>query len=312
MQTADGPVDCVVVGGGPAGLIAAYYLCRFRRTVACFDDGDSRALRIPLSRNFPGFPDGIGGSDLLHRLVHQLDNAGGHVIAGRVSSLDARDGGFTVHVGSHSVMARTVLLATGTHDVEPDVEGIAAIRERGLLRQCPVCDGFESSGKRIAVIGKGVHGVREAEFLRTYSTEVTLVDVTAWPRRVDFRPTGILVELADGLQLECDVVYAALGSIPKSSLAAGMGAELDGNGNIVVDEHCRTSITGLYAAGDVVVGLDQLAVAAGHAAIAATAIHNDLRQAAKEARERKVMEQAVGDPAISEAEDQLLSKKWSG
>ena len=312
MRTADAVVDCVVVGGGPAGLIAAHYLCRFRRSVACFDDGDSRALRIPLSHNFPGFPDGIGGSDLLHRLVQQLDNAGGHVKSGRVSSIDACDEGFIVRVGSHAVATRTVLLATGTHDVEPEVEGIAAIRERGLLRQCPVCDGFESSGKRIAVIGKGVHGVREAEFLRTYSTQVTLVDVTAWPRRVDFRPAGIVVELADGSHFECDLVYAALGSVPKSTLAAGTGANLDETGAIVVDAHCRTSIEGLYAAGDVVAGLDQLAVAAGHAAIAATAIHNDLRHAAKEARERQVMEQAIGDPAISEAQEELLSRNWSG
>ena len=300
MQTTDRPVDCVVVGGGPAGLIAAYYLHRFRRSVACFDDGDSRALRIPLSRNYPGFPDGIGGVDLLRRLAHQLDDAGGHVVAGRVSAIEAGDDGFLVHAGAHTIASRTVLLATGTHDVEPEVEGIEVLRDRGLLRHCPVCDGFEASGKRIAVIGKGVHGVREAEFLRTYSTQVTLVDVTAWPRRVDFRPTGILVELADGSNVECDVVYAALGTVPKSTLAAQTGADLDETGAVVVDAHCRTSIKGLYAAGDVVAGLDQLAVAAGHAAIAATAIHNDLRQGAKEARERQVMEQAIGDPAISE------------
>jgi thioredoxin reductase (NADPH) len=250
----------------------------------------------PAVAQLPGLSDGIGGSDLLHRLVQQLDNAGGHVKSGRVSSIDACDEGFIVRVGSHAVATRTVLLATGTHDVEPEVEGIAAIRERGLLRQCPVCDGFESSGKRIAVIGKGVHGVREAEFLRTYSTQVTLVDVTAWPRRVDFRPTGIVIELLDGSHFECDVVYAALGSLPKSSLAARAGAELDGDGNIVVDAHCRTSVPGLYAAGDVVVGARPIGRRGRPCSHRGNRHSQRLASGAKEARERQVMEQAVGDP----------------
>ena len=145
------------------------------------------------------------------------------------------------------------------------------------MRHCPICDGFEYSGKRVAVIGDGAHGVREADFLGTYSSHVILFDIVERPRRIERRSSGIAIVLADGTAIECDMVYAALGSDPKSALAAQLGAEIDGNGSVVVDKHCRTSVSGLYAAGDVVAGLHQLAVAVGQGAAVATAIHNDLR-----------------------------------
>jgi thioredoxin reductase (NADPH) len=274
----DSTVDCVVVGGGPAGLTAAYYLHRFRRTVACFDDGDSRALRIPLSHNYPAFPKGIAGTDLVNRLTKQLENAGGGIIAERVSDIEAADGGFLVHAGAKTARARTVLLATGTRDLEPAIEGIDAIRANGLLRQCPICDGFEYVDKRIVVIGRGAHGAREADFLRNYSAHVVLVDIEPPPRGVEGGTSGVLVRLANGTPIECDVVYAALGSTPKAELAPKLGLDLDECGNIVVGQRCDTPVPGLFAAGDIVAGLDQLAVATGHGATAATAMHNYLRQ----------------------------------
>ena len=269
--------DCVVVGGGPAGLTAAYYLRRFHRSVACLDDGDSRALRIGWTRNYPAFPKGIAGSELVNRLAKQLENAGGHVVSEHVSKIEAVDGGFVVRAGTMTTRARSILLATGTRDLEPAVQGMEEVRAKELLRQCPICDGFEYTGKRIVVIGKGDHGVREAEFLRTYSSDVLLVDIAAPPRRMEHCAAGIAVSLADGTRTECDVVYVALGSSPKSELAAALGAAIDESGNIVVGLHCDTSVPGLYAAGDVVAGLDQLAVATGHGATAATAMHNYLR-----------------------------------
>jgi thioredoxin reductase (NADPH) len=280
---ADSTVDCVVVGGGPAGLTASYYLRRFHRSVACFDDGDSRALRIPLSRNYPAFPNGIAGTELLNRLAKQLENASGCVVTGHVTRIERSDAGFVVHAGDRTTRTRTILLATGTRDLEPSLQGMDAIRPKRLLRQCPICDGFEYTGKRIVVIGKGEHGVREAEFLRTFSASVVLVDIAAPPHRVEPGAAGIEMQLADGTHVQCDVVYAALGSTPKSELASSLGMKLDEQGNIVVGRHCDTSVPGVFAAGDVVAGLDQLAVATGHGAIAATAMHNYLRTQACQA-----------------------------
>lgn len=291
--------DCAVIGAGPAGLTAAYYLRRFHRRVWTFDDGNSRAHRIPLSHNYPGFPDGISGTMLLDRLHRQLATAGGRVHRAHVSRIDLVEDGFLVHAAPLRVRARCLLLATGTRDIEPRIDGIDDIRARGLLRQCPICDGFEWSGRRIAVIGTGAHGRREAAFLRGFSNTVELIDAgtpaatgewsddgtrrgrhdggSASPSRVEHRASGVLITLDDDSEVECDVVYAAMGSVPQSRLAAGLGIALDDHGNIRVDAHGRTSLSGVYAAGDIVVGLDQLAVAVGHGAIAATAIHNDLR-----------------------------------
>ena len=277
MPMPDAHPDCVVVGGGPAGLTAAHYLLRFRRSVACFDDGDSRALRIATTRNFPAFPGGIAGAELLRRLRQQVSEAGGRILPHRVTRIEKADGGFLVHREAHVTRTRSVLLATGTRDVEPAVQGIEAVRERDLVRQCPICDGFEFSGKRILVIGKGAHGAREANFLRTFSSHVRLCEMPDI-ERVQVRSGAIAASLGNGTTVVCDVVYAALGSHPKSDLASELGAVVDDQGSIVVGPHCDTSVPGLFAAGDVVAALDQLAVATGHGAIAATAMHNFLRE----------------------------------
>jgi thioredoxin reductase (NADPH) len=300
-------LDCVVVGGGPAGLTAAHYLHRFRRRAVTIDGGDSRASRIPRSHNAPGFPGGVRGPALLSRMRRQLASCGASVTTAAVSSI--RDAGdrFVVDVGDAALEARAVILATGVRDIEPPVPGVDEVRGRHLLRQCPICDAFEFREQRVAVIGEGVHGAREALFLRHYSPQVTLFRLASGRAipddavaQLDARGVGVVASPVTAMALagrnvaivteervhDAEVVYAALGSVPNTSLATGLGAEVDGAGNIVIDAHCRTSVAGLYAAGDVVVGLDQIAVAVGHAAIVATAVHNDLRSGALPKRAR--------------------------
>ena len=292
--------DCLVIGAGPAGMTAGLYLRRFHRDVAVVGGDDSRAALIPVSHNYPGFPDGIPGTALLERLRRQLAEVDGAVTAGRVEALvHADEGVFAARVGDATLHARTVVMATGILDREPRVPGIADLRQRGLLRQCPICDGYEFTGRRIAVIGAGDHGAREALFLRNYSERVTFiaVDDEHMPdaaAAADLRARaidvvrgavtaatpdggGVRVELAGGATHSFDVLYAALGATPRAKLAVDLGAAVDDIGALVVDAHCRTTVPGLYAAGDVVHGLDQLAVSVGQAAIAATAIHNELR-----------------------------------
>jgi thioredoxin reductase (NADPH) len=289
-----------VVGGGPAGLTAAHYLRRFRRDVTVFDEGGGRASRIPRTHNYPGFPGGIAGRELLARMRQQLDGCGGGVIARRVTSLAVNGRDIVVETAQERVVTRAVLLATGVCDVEPRIAGIEEVRDHGLLRECPVCDAFEFADRRIAVAGAGKHGVREALFLRDYSARVTFLALHGEPdlapeslaklrghgidslvgtaTHVAVSPDGaVVVTMDDGTRRAFDVLYSALGSMPNAKLATDVGAAIDAAGNVVVDAHGRTSVRGVYAAGDVVVGLDQLSVAVGQAAIAATAIHNDLR-----------------------------------
>jgi thioredoxin reductase (NADPH) len=271
--------DAVVIGAGPAGLTAAVYLARFRRKVLVLGDGVSRARWIPESHNTPGFPHGVSGDELLARLTAQAETFGVEIRPVRVEALAASAEGFAIRGGEALIRARTVLLATGVLDRMPDVPGIEAAVRRSLVRMCPICDAFEAVGKRIAVLGDGGLAQREAEFLRTYSDDVTVIgrgeghlafdrDAVRWSG-----PEG-------GTSQTFDHLYLALGCEPQSDLAVRCGARRDDEGNLIVDAHQMTSVEGLYAAGDLVRGLNQIAVATGEAAIAATAMHNRLRGAA--------------------------------
>lgn len=292
-------VDVLIVGAGPAGLTAATYLARFLRTVLVADGGDSRASWIPLSHNMPGFPAGITGDDILSRMREQALEYGAVVEAGRASALRSSGDGFTAVLNGRQVTARAVLLATGVVDHHPDLPGVERAIERAIVRICPICDGFEATGKTIAIIGDSDMGVREAAFLRTYSDQVTLLHVgpaDALTERAALERLGVeLIETPiqtvrlegdrvtalswNGRLRAFDLVYSALGTSPNASLARDVGALLAADGCLEVDLHQRTSVPGLYAAGDVVRGLNQIAVATAEAAVAATDIHNGFRRA---------------------------------
>ena len=301
----DGPLDCVIVGGGPAGLTAALYLARFGRRFLVVDAGDSRASWIPTSHNIPVFAEGISGQEILSRQREHIARYGAAVVSGTVTALRKVEKGFAVSFEegarvriSREVRARRVLLATGADDVEPDLPDLPDAIRRGLVRYCPICDGYEARGKRIAVIGHGDRGLGEAVFVaRTYSRAVTLLTlgqgmdldagerervekhgiqvVHAPVRSLDIEDGKITVlRTAGGKEHRFQVLYSALGLKLRSELALGLGAKHDGTGALIVDEHNRTTVPGLYAAGGVVRGLDQVVVAMGHAAMAATDIHN--------------------------------------
>lgn len=115
------PFDCLIVGGGPAGLTAALYLARFCRRAMVFDTGASRARWIPHSRNLPGFPEGLGGQDLLNRLAAQANGYGVELHKARIEQIEREDGGFTVRGGGDGERwrGRTVLVATGVVETVP-------------------------------------------------------------------------------------------------------------------------------------------------------------------------------------------------
>jgi len=294
-------LDCLIVGGGPAGLTAALYLARLRRNFVLIDSGAPRAAWIPKSHNIPVFASGISGPDLLARQRDTLAQYGVAPTIGTVSGLRRQPDRFVAVTegegGSRQISARYVLLATGGVDIEPDLPDLPNAIQRGLVRYCPICDGYESRDRRIAVIGYGDRGLGEAIFIaRTYSRDVTLLTlgqplekplrrqgeldalgvkvVEAPVERLDLEGDRIAALHAGGKELHFDVLYSALGLKYRSDLALSLDAEHDPSGGLIVDGHCQTSVKGLYAAGDIVRGLDQIVVAMGHAAMAAIHIHN--------------------------------------
>jgi len=270
--------DVIVLGAGPAGLTAATYLARFRRRVLVLGAGTSRASWIPESHNTPGFPHGVSGYELLKRLTEQAAQFGAEIRQARASRLTRSGALFEITAGRAKVQAPAVLLATGVVDRMPKVAGLEDAVRRSLVRMCPICDAYEAVDKRIAVLGDGGLAEREAAFLRIYSQQVTVIGAKA-ARRLSFAETEVQWAGPRGPSRTFDHLYLALGCEPQSALAVGCGAKRDKEGNLVVDLHQMTSVDGLYAAGDVVRGLNQIAVATGEAAIAATAIHNRLRDA---------------------------------
>jgi thioredoxin reductase (NADPH) len=169
------PYDCVIIGGGPAGLTAAVYLARYRRRIVLFDAGDSRAALIPESHNYPGFPEGVSGPGLLSALRKQAENYGITLISAPITELNREGGGFTAKFREDKVKSRFVLLATGIVDESPDLPGIKEAIAKGSIRYCPVCDGYEATDQRIGVLGHGDDASSKAKFLRTYSNDVTLL-----------------------------------------------------------------------------------------------------------------------------------------
>ena len=320
----DAPHDCLIIGGGPAGLTAAIYLARFHLDIQVVDAGNSRASWIPCSHNHAGYPDGINGKELLRLMREQAQKYGAKITTARVHRLDKdEDGLFTAEWGAGPKRARTVLLATGLTNRRPpmDIDLHDEAMSRGLIRYCPICDGYEVTDKRVGIIGSGKGGVGEAIFLRSYTADVTLIapdaalDLTEEERQrleaagvktvdgpaqaVGMTEACITVDTAEG-HYTFDSIYPALGSDTHTQLGEMVGAKLAEDGCFLCDEKMRTTVEGLYAAGDVVHGLDQISHAMGEGGQAATTIRNDL------AAKSPLMRQPVEVPAAGETERETV------
>jgi thioredoxin reductase (NADPH) len=292
--------DCIIIGAGPAGLTAAIYLARFHLKIRLFDCGSSRAALIPCTHNHAGYPDGISGKELLARMAEQAEKYGAEREFAEVTALRTAETGFIARVGERDYPARAVLLATGVVNHRPEMDDALHTEalQRGLLRYCPICDGYEVTDKRVGVIGTGDRGTNEALFLRGYSADVTLIAPQSHDlpqdRAAELDAAGIAriegpcggyaiesdriaLDTAEG-RLSFDSIYPALGSRIRSGLAVQAGARAAEDGCLEVDDHQRTSVPGLFAAGDVAKGLDQISHAMGEAGVAATTIRNMLAE----------------------------------
>lgn len=289
-------VDCVIIGAGPAGLTGGIYLARLRRNVIIMDGGPSRAELIPISHNYPGFPTGVSGVDLLKRLREQATSFGVTIKPGKVLSLKKENDKFVIGTDDDVIYAEKVLLTTGIEDKHPAIKDWEEHVCNGIIRLCPICDGYDAHEHRIAIISTPDCAIAHAEFMRTYSSSVSLylspsANISS---EMCAALTASNIELIEGEiesifvnnerpnircnggDREYDSLYVMLGEARSTHLARDLGAEFTAEGSLKVDHHQATSIEGLFAAGDVVSSLHQISVAIGQAAIAATQIHNTL------------------------------------
>lgn len=291
--------DVAIVGGGPAGLSAALWLGRYRHSVAVIDSGDPRNWETRGVNGFLG-SQGIRSPELRGKGRDAAQKFGAELIDSVVT--DARrisDDHFTLDLENNTqIHARRILLAIGIRDVWPKIPGLSDCYGE-TVHVCPDCDGYETTDKKTVVVGKGRKAVGMALALSNWTEELVLC-TNGEPAELDQELTAKLkklnipvldcpitcirsvegeihsMELADGMVMDCERLYFAIGQYPADDLGAQLKCKRDEAGLIIIDDRNHTSVENVYAAGDIVPG-PQLAIrAASDGAIAALAIHKSL------------------------------------
>lgn len=316
-------VDCAIVGGGPAGLSAAVCLARMRRSVLVIDDRDGRSLWGQTNRNYLGFPNGIPAAEIRLAGRRQAARYGAKFLRGQVVAASREGGAFQFRVetpvgdrhgetagrvanvkrdeelgsslgeetvvGPVDVVARTAILATGVRDNFPRFLGWAQCVGKSLF-WCIACDGFESTGKAVAVVGHDEDAAETALDLLDFTAKVTIVagrpegfdlperrladlhdnGIGAYPHAVaayanaDGQIEELVLDDPDQTRLPVETVFAYRRPTPRNDVAIALGVETNGLGHIVVNAEQHTNVPGLYAAGDVTSPHDHQVSAAVH------------------------------------------------
>ncbi len=269
--------DCAVIGGGPAGLSAAIYMGRMRRSVIVVDDVEGRSTWHQVNRNYLGFPNGVHATALREVGEKQAKEYGVRFLRACATEAcyegEGRDRVFTVETSRGPVQARTLILCTGVTDSFPEFEGSEECIGKSMF-WCIICDGYEAIGNRIVVLGHNDRAASLALQLLVFTDRVTLV---SWDRPFNLPgemmerltahgvethdstcsfltySNGQLseIELQDGSKLQLDMVFVAQWIEPNTQLAKQLGLYLDEHGYIATDTNDLTNLEGVYAAGDV-------------------------------------------------------------
>lgn len=293
--------DCIIIGGGPAGLTAATYLLRFRRSVLIIDKNDARLKLAPCIRNLIGYSNGISGLRLLKKIKAQAAKYKPTEVTG-FASVARNKKNLDVLVNGQLYTSKYVILATGVKDRQPSNVDFASLCKLGVLAYCPICDGFDHRNKKIAVLIDSNAGFKKVNFLTDFSDLIHAIaikkfKISAGNRKLmdersvpiyqnklidlnfDSATKKLVISLQGGKDLKFDLAYVELGlRVPKFAIKNLRGLRRTEGGRLLVNKHQQTSIKGLFAIGDCTNSLAQISVAVGEAAIAATAIHNELRK----------------------------------
>jgi thioredoxin reductase (NADPH) len=299
--------DVVIIGGGPAGLTAGLYTSRARLETLLVERmiPGGQVMTTTKVENYPGFPGGIDGPDLMMRFQEHCQEFGLRIETGEVEGLEDQGEYKVLMIDGEPVKARAVIIATGAEPRKLGVTGESEFTGRGVS-YCATCDGAFFRDATVAIVGGGDTAAEEALFLTRFAKKVYLIH-----RRDELRATAILqdrvlknekvepvwnaevteikgdnsgmksVQLKDRVSgeertLDLEGMFIAIGVTPKAQFLAEL-LELDSEGYIHTDTECRTSIPGVFAAGDVRKKiLKQIATAVGDGAIAAIMVEKYL------------------------------------
>ena len=316
--------EVIVVGGGIAGLSAAIYLGRAQRDVLVIDSGHSMAKWEPVVQNYLGFPNGVGGKELLKNGCTQARRYGARFVRDEIKTVSARKSFFVLKGKRKTYRTRRLLVATGIFHLPPEIPGVKECLGHSMFF-CKDCDGYRVRGKRIAIIGVSNETVEYALGMLDYSACVVVAtngNRPVWDKQharwlaeyeipvarqrirdVDHRKRKIrALEFASEAEIKIDYIFTTRGDIFHNQLAKKLGAKLDPDGQIKVDHCMRTSVPGLYAAGCVTPANCQMIIAAGQGAAAAQAINRDLfeESLASHSLRRVREEQLEGERTVPE------------
>ncbi len=290
--------DVIVVGGGIAGLSAAIYLGRAQRDVVVIDSGHSMAKWEPVVQNYLGFPKGVGGKELLKNGRTQAERYEAGFIQDEIKSVSGQKSIFVLKGKRKTYRAKRLLIATGIFHLPPEIPGVKECLGHSMFF-CKDCDGYRVRGKRIAIIGANDETVEYALAMLDYSSCVIVATNgkrPVWDKQharwlqeyeipvarkrisdVDHRKRKIrALKFASGSNLKIDYLFTTRGDVFHNQLAKQLGAKIDPDGQIKVDQCMRTTVSRLYAAGCVTPANCQMIIAAGQGAAAAQAINRDL------------------------------------
>ena len=290
--------EVVIIGGGIAGLSAAIYLGRAQRETLVIDSGHSMAQWEPTVENYLGFPKGVSGEDLLRSGREQAEHHQVKFARDEIERVRSEKDAFVLQGKKRSYRANKLLIATGIFHIPPEIPGVKECLGHSMFF-CKDCDGYRVREKGIAICGANNDAAdyalgmllyspcvviatngetprwnsKHAEWLREYEIPVyqaRVVDVNHQDRKI------LGLRLEDGSEVKIDYIFTTRGDIFHTELAESLGAKLDEDGQLQVDQCMRTSVRNLYAAGCVTPANCQMIIAAGQGAAAAQAINRDL------------------------------------